>query len=324
MSHRDNYMGVRDGKPMFAPKKTGLKKLWSDFKATRFGSDLTIEFGDTSKPVKNMAYDFLNTFKPYTGRDPVKTDAKQIVVGLKNAINGVLLIIGTPLKTVVRSVTGFKQGPKAGFKTVGIQLGMIIPRLLTAVATLVRGVTQIAAYPLTLCLKIPLRIALTQYAARKKHAQMKYVRIDQEDGQDQSPHAATRDGDAPRGGYIPPDERESRASGYTFEPEQEGDFSRDSRDSAESSRRFRLGETVMASECDPQSTRFSAADDYMSTLRPTGVFPAWDRSAEYDQTTSFREPNSLDSMRLDTTGKVDQMPARFPRPRLGAGSSDES
>lgn len=115
------------------------------------------------QPIADMGKDFIDTFKPYKAGYHVKRDFLQPLRGVGNIAKGVAnLICVSPLFLGNTVRYAFISGSVANFASnMRLNFERTASWLLDGVSSLIRGVTQVVATPLTWLIKMPLRGLIT-------------------------------------------------------------------------------------------------------------------------------------------------------------------
>tara|TARA_R110002126_G_scaffold273866_1_gene418653 strand:- start:195669 stop:196586 length:918 start_codon:yes stop_codon:yes gene_type:complete len=115
------------------------------------------------EPVLGMIKDFVDTFKPYKSWHYVGRDIIQPLKGIGNIAKGLANIIGSILLFFSNTIRyALISGNYYHFKkNMFLNFNRTTSWLLDGISSLVRGITQVIATPLTWLIKIPLRGLIT-------------------------------------------------------------------------------------------------------------------------------------------------------------------
>lgn len=115
------------------------------------------------QPLADIAKDFIDTFKPYKAGYHAGRDFLQPLRGVGNIAKGAANLLLSPLLFVANTIRyALTSGSLENFASnMGLNARRTTGWLLDGVSSLVRGLTQIAATPLTWLIKMPLRGLIT-------------------------------------------------------------------------------------------------------------------------------------------------------------------
>lgn len=115
------------------------------------------------QPLADMYKDLIDTFKPYKTSYHFKRDLLQPISGIGNLFKGVATVVGAFCLFLGNTIRyAFVSGSLANFlDNMGVNCKRTGAWLLDGITNIIRGITQIAATPLTWILKIPCRGLIT-------------------------------------------------------------------------------------------------------------------------------------------------------------------
>jgi hypothetical protein len=121
------------------------------------------------QPLIDIGKDVTDTYKPYKSSYHIKRDFLQPLRGVKNIVKGVINIIGAPIYFVLQLFESLSSDyDRHRFGLIRFRSALTFSWVLEGVASIVRGITQIVATPLTWLVKMPFRGLVTAiYSAPK-------------------------------------------------------------------------------------------------------------------------------------------------------------
>lgn len=121
-------------------------------------------FLDAIEPWADMYKDITDTFKPYKSRHQNSQDFIQPIRGLGNIFKGLVFIVAAaiiaPFQFIFRTIAAIFTPSKFVSKTTFAIVDALTP-FIFGINLLIRGAAQIATFPLTWMIKMPLRAAIT-------------------------------------------------------------------------------------------------------------------------------------------------------------------
>ncbi len=114
------------------------------------------------QPIVDVGKDFIDTFKPYKSIYHIKRDFMQPISGIGNIAKGIVNLIGAPIYFVFELVNwNIVSSTPLNLYTAAWFGVRALSWLLEGAFSLARGITQIAATPLTWFIKMPVRELVT-------------------------------------------------------------------------------------------------------------------------------------------------------------------
>lgn len=129
--------------------------------------DGSVQIVGSFQPLADMLKDAVDTFKPYKAGYQAKRDYFQPLRGLGNIARGMASLLCAPLVFLVNTVKSYSSPDRATFfQNMKLNFSRTTSWMLDGIASLIRGVTQIATTPLTWLIKMPLRGLITLFKGR--------------------------------------------------------------------------------------------------------------------------------------------------------------